>query len=56
MTYEQCVCVCVHVSALPVVLVLHLQCVDHVISEQGTGVHAASIFAPLQLQALRASR
>lgn len=38
------------------VLVLHLQRVDHVVSEQDAGVQAAGVLAPLQLQALRAGR
>lgn len=38
------------------VLVLHLKGVDHVINKQGAGVHAAGIFTPLKLQALRAGR
>lgn len=38
------------------VLVLHLQRVDHVVGEQDAGVQAADVLAPLQLQALRAGR
>lgn len=38
------------------VLILHLERVDHLVHQQGSGVNAAGVLAPLQLQALRAGR